>query len=202
MYPPSPLSLKTPHPPSAWSQAPASQCVFAHLPRPLLAHPRHLQESADGQWSYGRRLPKNATGIGEAFRDVVHEDDRVTSGWFPSDCLGHDHPFLTTMEWWALEEINHARTDPGRYAERVERQMECLDEDNVLWLPGRTKGLRSKEGRRVYEEAAAFLRQLAASVESGDAEPLSRLSASYGMTLAARDHAADTGAKRMTGHGT
>ena len=66
--------------------------------------------------------------------------------------------------------------------------MSHLDRDNILWLAGREKGLRSKEGKAVFEEALSFL---------ANVTPVPPLEPTYGLVLAARDHCADTGPKKV-----
>jgi len=75
-----------------------------------------------------------------------------------------------------LEQINLARVSPRQYAEALERRME---------------GVRTREGRRVVDEAIAFLRRVA---------PLPPLAYSEGMASGASRHVADQGSHGTFGH--
>jgi uncharacterized protein YkwD len=79
-----------------------------------------------------------------------------------------------------IREMNLARQNPALYATFVE-ELRGRMSGNVLVLPGHTR-IRTKEGTAAVDEAIRFLR---------NAQPLSPLVFSPGMSRAASDHCAD-----------
>lgn len=65
-------------------------------------------------------------------------------------------PAPSAFEEQVLAEINKARTDPAAYAQTL-REYRGYFEGNVVHLPGRDVGLRTREGVAAVDEAIAFL---------------------------------------------
>lgn len=99
-------------------------------------------------------------------------------------------PAPATLEEQVLAEINKARTDPPAYAATL-REYRGHFEGNVVHLPGRDVGLRTREGVAAVDEAIAFL--------AGQA-PLSPLRSAPELTQAARDVTAAQQLAGGTGH--
>jgi uncharacterized protein YkwD len=79
-----------------------------------------------------------------------------------------------------VREMNLARQNPALYATFVQ-ELRTRMNGNVLVLPGHTR-IRMKEGTAAIDEAIRFLQ---------NAQPLSPLTLSRGMSRAAADHCAD-----------
>lgn len=94
------------------------------------------------------------------------------------------------LEDQVLDRINHIRQDPGAYAERL-RQLRPYFKGSTLYLPGRERGLVTREGVEAVEEAIAFL-----ELQS----PLPPLSRGELLGLAAREHVVVQGALGTRGH--
>jgi uncharacterized protein YkwD len=97
--------------------------------------------------------------------------------------------YLSTLENEVLDEINLARTNPKTYA-RLLADYRATFRGNIVKRPGKVD-LRTNEGTRAVDEAIAALNRQA---------PLPALRPSKGMSLAASEHAHDTGPKGKTGH--
>lgn len=96
---------------------------------------------------------------------------------------------LRQLERDILEELNAARTSPPSYAGRIEGLLPHFD-GRILRRPGQL-AIATSEGPAAVREAAAALRSTAR---------LQPLALAGGMERAARDHAADQGARGTTGH--
>jgi uncharacterized protein YkwD len=94
------------------------------------------------------------------------------------------------LEDQVLDRINYVRQDPGGYAERL-RQLRPRFVGKTLYLPGRERGLVTREGVDALNEAIAFLETQT---------PLPPLSRGQLLDLAARDHAVVQGALGTRGH--
>jgi len=79
-----------------------------------------------------------------------------------------------------IREMNLARQNPALYATFVQ-ELRSRMTGNLLVLPGHTR-IRTREGTAALDEAIRFLR---------NAQPLSPLAFSRGMSRAAADHCAD-----------
>jgi uncharacterized protein YkwD len=79
-----------------------------------------------------------------------------------------------------IREMNLARQNPALYATFVQELRNRMN-GNVLVLPGQTR-IRTKEGTAAVDEAIRFLQ---------NAQPLSPLTFSAGISRAAADHCAD-----------
>ncbi|WP_440846422.1 CAP domain-containing protein [Sphingomonas sp. 22176] len=102
-------------------------------------------------------------------------------------CAASDSP---SLEDQVLDRINHLRENPAAYADRL-RQLRPYFRGNTLYLPGRPRGLITREGVDAVEEAIAFLELQA---------PLPPLSRADLLGLAARDHVVVQGALGTRGH--
>ena len=69
---------------------------------------------------------------------------------------GAQPPAEPSLEAQVLAGINQARTNPAAYAKSL-RQYRTYFEDNVVHLPGRDVGLRTREGVAAVDQAIAFL---------------------------------------------
>jgi uncharacterized protein YkwD len=88
--------------------------------------------------------------------------------------------YLSPLEKAVVNEINLARTSPKEYLSLLEQFRKYYD-GNLLKLPGEIP-VNTREGWKAVNEAVRFLRSQ---------KPLSPLSSSKGMSLAAKDHAKD-----------
>lgn len=96
----------------------------------------------------------------------------------------------TAFEREVLAEINFARTQPHRYAERL-RDYRARFRGKVVRYPGNPSGLLTKEGTRAVDEAIAFLERQA---------PLPPLAFASLLARTAGDHVAEQGPGGATGH--
>ncbi|MEP0868906.1 CAP domain-containing protein [Trichocoleus desertorum AS-A10] len=87
-----------------------------------------------------------------------------------------------------LAEINRVRTNPTGYADWLESLSQYY-EGNILALPGEDK-IRTREGGGALEDAIATLQTM---------PPMPPMALSAGMSQAAEDHVADTGAQGVVG---
>ena len=97
--------------------------------------------------------------------------------------------YLSSFEQDVINEINLARANPAQYANYLE-QLKRYYTGNRCAPPGQ-KEFVTNEGVSAVDEAIKFLRA---------AKPLAPLSASKGMSLAAKDHVKDLGLTGNTGH--
>lgn len=97
--------------------------------------------------------------------------------------------YLDTLEAGVLEEVNLARTQPGRYADLIE-QTRPEYRGGFRVREGKLP-VRSREGLPAVDEAIAFLRRQS---------PLEPLAPSPGMSRAAQDHADEQSRTGGIGH--
>jgi uncharacterized protein YkwD len=121
-----------------------------------------------------KRRREILAGMGRKKPAVSHEDT-------PS--------YLSSLEWDVIKELNLARSDPPAYAAFL-RELRKRHQGNGVFSTERGN-IQSKEGVVAIDEAIAFLEK---------AKPLSLLKPSKGLSLAADDHAKDTGPKGIVGH--
>jgi uncharacterized protein YkwD len=86
--------------------------------------------------------------------------------------------------------MNMVRSDPKKYAEMYILPMLKNFDGNIYIVPGRTN-LRTKEGASAVRECVSALSK---------AQSAGILTPEKGLSLAAKDHAADTGPAGQTGH--
>lgn len=97
--------------------------------------------------------------------------------------------YLSAVEKEIFREVNLVRTQPAKYAEFV-AQMKAYYDDKLFTRPNE-EAVLTEEGVAAVEEAVRFLRK---------AKPVSPLSPSRGLSLAARDHVAEQGPRGAIGH--
>eukprot|EP01006_Ploeotia_vitrea_P057820 TRINITY_DN68316_c0_g1_i1.p1 TRINITY_DN68316_c0_g1~~TRINITY_DN68316_c0_g1_i1.p1 ORF type:complete len:325 (+),score=37.19 TRINITY_DN68316_c0_g1_i1:43-1017(+) len=101
--------------------------------------------------------------------------------------------FLTELEYDVWCQLNKLRTNPSSFIPLITEKLQWLAEDNkTFWFPNQPCGIISPEGRPVFEETIAYLR---------NQRPVPAISTVVTpMTLAARDHANDIGRFGGDGH--
>lgn len=89
-----------------------------------------------------------------------------------------------------LAELNFARTEPRRYAERL-RTYRTHFRGNVVRYPGNPNGLRTAEGVKAVDEAIAFLERQ---------PPVGPLAGAAMLARGARAHVVEQGWRGAVGH--
>ena len=100
-----------------------------------------------------------------------------------------DSSFLNPVESGVVAELNLARADPKGYAKFL-REYRALIHNGVYERPGEI-GVQLQEGTRAVDEAITFLERQ---------KPIGLLTASNGLSSAAKIHAIDQGKSGATGH--
>lgn len=100
-----------------------------------------------------------------------------------------DAGVMSVSEKAVIEELSLARTKPQDYAKFIEDYRKHVKADGTVLSEG--KNIQTQEGIKAVDEAIAYLKK---------AKPLAALTGSDPLALAAKDHAADTGPKGVTGH--
>ncbi|RYD47692.1 MAG: CAP domain-containing protein [Sphingomonadales bacterium] len=104
--------------------------------------------------------------------------------------LGLAPPTQPALTREIVAEINFARTEPRRYAERL-RVYRDLFQGKTVYYPGNSTGLMTQEGVSAVNEAIRFLEKQA---------PLEPIEASPLLARAAADHVWEQGPRGETGH--
>lgn len=99
-------------------------------------------------------------------------------------------PAQPALERQVLTEINFARTQPRAYAARL-RVYRTLFQGKIVYYPGNSTGLRTREGVKAVDEAIRFLEKQ---------EPLEPIEGSRLLARAAGDHVEEQGPRGATGH--
>ncbi|AQR73296.1 CAP domain-containing protein [Sphingomonas sp. LM7] len=94
------------------------------------------------------------------------------------------------LERQIVSELNFARTEPRRYAERL-RSYRRYFRGRIVRYPGKPEGLRTAEGVAAVDEAIAFLERQ---------RPTGPLAPAPLLARAAGDHVAEQGPRGATGH--
>jgi uncharacterized protein YkwD/uncharacterized protein YjdB len=97
--------------------------------------------------------------------------------------------YLAPIELDVVQEINFVRTKPGEYATLLEGYRKFY-KGRTLSVPGQ-RPLSTKEGVKALDEAILALKMM---------RPVEQVSASQGLTKAARDHVDNTGPRGTLGH--
>ena len=113
----------------------------------------------------------------------------ATASTSTSSSTPQDNPFLSPVESGVVAELNLARTDPKGYVKFL-REYRALIHNGVYERPGEI-GVQLQEGTRAVDEAITFLERQ---------KPLGSLTASKGLSSAAKAHAVDQGKSGATGH--
>jgi uncharacterized protein YkwD len=102
---------------------------------------------------------------------------------------GKDQRDVSKDEQAVVDELSLARTKPLEYVRFLEAYRRQIRTDKTVVVNGRN--IQTQEGAKAVEEAIAYLKKV---------KPMTALTLSRPLSLAARDHVQDTGPVGITGH--
>lgn len=130
--------------------------------------------------NYSYQLLKSQQPIAQVKTDMIENDDSI---------LLAKASYLSALEQKVIDETNKVRTNPRSYLPMLESYRQRFEGKKIK--VAENTYLITQEGVKPVDEAIAFLKSV---------RPVGALSASKGMSLGARDHVKDQGAKGALGH--
>jgi len=97
--------------------------------------------------------------------------------------------YLSSAEKMILEELNHARTNPLAFSQRMEEMRKNYT--GYVYLQPNGIQIKTQEGIEAFEEAMEYMK---------NQSPIGPLQPSWGLSLLAQDHCAEQSKTGRTGH--